>query len=175
MIENDSSFSNKTLVEVDIKDCNVDLNLLYSIRKPVKIFNNEDYIYESLEYRFNPLALFSIWGVIGYSITEQKFILEPSFLSLSHNKTEEILRLFWEKKINQCFFKQFCLFALIGGILYYGVWKAFISIYKRYKKQSEGISRDDLNYFKSLPVYKARGSAALNCEVCNTNSANIIY
>lgn len=65
---------------VDIKNCTIDTSVLKELREPTIFFEenkSKDPLYYSLTYTINSMKNLALLGTIKYSLSEQKFILEP--------------------------------------------------------------------------------------------------
>lgn len=63
---------------MDIKNCNIETRLLQKRAEPNIIFHenrDKDALYYSLEYTIQSMRNLALYGVLKYSISEEKFIL----------------------------------------------------------------------------------------------------
>jgi hypothetical protein len=116
-------------VEVDINDCHIEEEALLERRDKCIVFldenRNKNAESSSLTYTLRAGQRLALYGAIGYSLTEQRFILEPEFIVVSKGDAERVMdRLseFWQEKIYRATFWKLLLafsIAAVGYTLFY--------------------------------------------------------
>ncbi len=108
----------------------------------------------------------AFYGFISYSLSEEQFIFEPSFILLSKGDSDAIMSRicdFWQKKIEKTTLWKITLAFLTIAAGYTLVYKPLKSIIQRYYSKFEGINKDNLDKFLKRAEFSARLRNKLIC------------
>ena len=126
-------------ITADIKGCNIATSILEEKKHPNIVFSEnqgKESLSYSLTYSLKSISQLTMYGVLRYSCSERKFIIEPEFMLLPLKSSEDIvdrISSFWDEKIYKITFKKFiiCFGMLISGYLL--VYRPFKNIWERSK------------------------------------------
>lgn len=84
-----------------------------------------------------------MYGIIGYSISEEKWIVHPEFLLTSQDAEEAISKMsgFWQEKLYMCTFKKIVMGISIVALGIVLICLPVKSLWMRWKNKLKDVSK----------------------------------